>query len=277
MTITDDKAAPRCGVYDDLTNAEYHSSIGISKSDLDLLHRSPAHYMAAKTQPRQETDAMRLGTAFHAVVLEPDTFGSRFAVAPDVDRRTKAGKEAWAAFEAECADGNRTIIKDADLRTVLAMKDSVMANKIARHLIENSAHELSVYGRIGGEVCKCRPDGWLRDDGIILDLKSAMDASAAGFQRAVANGRYHVQDAWYRSVIQRATGQEIEGFYFIACEKEPPYAMAIYQLDIDAVRQGYDEALADLNAYHNAQTFGKWSAYPDQIQTLQLPRWRRFN
>lgn len=82
-----------------MENADYHAHPAISKSHLDLIARSPLHYWARYIDPNrvptEPTDAMRLGTAVHTLTLEADQFEARYAVAPAVDRRYKAGKEAW--------------------------------------------------------------------------------------------------------------------------------------------------------------------------------------
>ncbi len=73
--------------------AEYHAHPAIGSTALRALIRSAEHYHAeyvACTAPRAETPAMRRGTA----VLEPEKWATRYAVAPECDRRTKAGKEA---------------------------------------------------------------------------------------------------------------------------------------------------------------------------------------
>ena len=80
------------GIYDCYSNELYHAYAAISKSDLDLLHKSAAHYRANKTAPREETADMRLGTALHCSVLEPERFTSTYIVV-EGDRRTKAVKE----------------------------------------------------------------------------------------------------------------------------------------------------------------------------------------
>lgn len=68
------------GVYPDLSNEEYHGGPGISKSGLDLIHRSPLHYRAAKTaaNDNEPTSAQFIGTAFHSLVLEPEKFSQLY-------------------------------------------------------------------------------------------------------------------------------------------------------------------------------------------------------
>lgn len=65
------------GVYAGISNADYHGGPGISKSGLDLIHRSPMHYHAVVTAANdnhESTVAQALGTAAHALILEPAEF-----------------------------------------------------------------------------------------------------------------------------------------------------------------------------------------------------------
>jgi exodeoxyribonuclease VIII len=68
------------GIYADLSNADYHAGEGISKSGLDLINANPATYRYVKDnqEERVETPDMRIGTALHAAVLEPDLFVTEF-------------------------------------------------------------------------------------------------------------------------------------------------------------------------------------------------------
>jgi exodeoxyribonuclease VIII len=71
------------GIYEGLSNADYHGGPGVSKSILDLVRRSPAHAKSAKDTPpseRKTTPAQAIGTAFHALVLEPKLFVSEFCL-----------------------------------------------------------------------------------------------------------------------------------------------------------------------------------------------------
>ena len=50
--------------------SEYHSTRRVSKSGLDKIARSPAHYVAAIKSPSAPSKSMRIGTAVHSLVLE---------------------------------------------------------------------------------------------------------------------------------------------------------------------------------------------------------------
>lgn len=71
------------GVYADISNADYHGGPGISKSGLDIIEdRTPATYRHVTDNPseRTETAAMRIGSAVHAAILEPDLFGQEYCL-----------------------------------------------------------------------------------------------------------------------------------------------------------------------------------------------------
>jgi exodeoxyribonuclease VIII len=71
------------GIYPDISNADYHGGPGVSKSLLDLIERSPAHLKAALDAPREDrvpTAAQAIGTAFHALVLEPKVFATEYTL-----------------------------------------------------------------------------------------------------------------------------------------------------------------------------------------------------
>jgi exodeoxyribonuclease VIII len=71
------------GVYAGIPNAEYHGGPGISKSGLDLIHRSPMHYHAVVTAANdnhESTAAQAIGTAAHMLILEPAEFVKNYCL-----------------------------------------------------------------------------------------------------------------------------------------------------------------------------------------------------
>lgn len=279
------------GIYSDIANHDYHKGPGISKSGLDLIHKSPLHYHSAITaaNDNQPTAAQALGTAFHALVLEPQVFADTYAPEPvGAPRRpTRIQREAkkpspetleaidwWDRFEE--SNAGRTLL-DADTWDRLQrMRDSVMGNAAAAALLSARPYrvEQSVYwiDAVTGELCRCRPDAW-RDDAIAPDLKTTTDASAEGFARHALNFRYHVQAAFYADGIEAATGAPLRAFPFIAAEKDAPYAVAVYVLDPEAIELGRVEYQRDLLRYAECRRSGVWPGYGETIQRLSLPRW----
>lgn len=264
-----------------MENADYHRHSAVSKSHLDLVARSPLHYWARYVDPNrvepEPTPAMLLGTAVHTHVLELDAWDQRYIAAPEgIDRRTKAGKEEWAAFEAQAA--GRSVISRADAELVMAIGRAVHGHPAAAYLLNQSGQAETTHmwtDEATGLQCKCRPD-WLLDDGsLIVDLKTTEDASPAGFRKSIANFRYHVQAAWYLDGLERATGKRPEQFLFVAVEKKPPHAVAVYAADVEMVAAGAAAAARDLEVLATCKQANAWPAYSDQIESISLPPWMR--
>lgn len=256
-----------------MTNAEYHSHPAISKSGLDRIDQSPAHYRAWLSEPRITTPALTFGSACHAAVLESDTFGERYVVAPSgIDRRTKAGKELWESFTSKAA--GREIITAEDLEKLANIRLSIFAHPVAEELLDPGSGnaEVSVFGVLDDVGVKCRPD-WLRDDGIVVDLKTTDNAGPNAFSRSVAKYRYHVQAAFYSDLLEAVTGEPVKAFVFIAVEKAPPYAVSVYELDAETLEVGRSAYQRNLDTFRRCLEANNWPAYSDAIETLTLPRW----
>ena len=253
-----------------LPNAAYHAHPAISKSGLDRINQSPALYLAWLTEPRKETPALTLGSAAHAYILENPTFFDRYAVAPDgIDRRTKDGKAQWAEFETQ-ANG-KTVIKGEDLQQIDRMAVSVWSHPSSQELLNEGRAEVSAFGNLWGVGVKCRPD-WLREDGIVVDLKTTEDASPAAFPSSVAKWRYHCQSAFYQDILA-ILGIKVTAFVFIAVEKSPPHAVGVYLLDDASIEAGREAYQRNLDTYKTCIETGSWPAYSPAIETIQLPRW----
>lgn len=262
-----------------MSNDAYHAAEGISASGLKLIGRSPLHYWAKYLDPNRQieepTPALRLGTAIHAAVLEPMRFKQEYVVAPRVDRRTKEGKETWAAFEAECAAAGATPISADDFKTCMSISERLNRHPAASVLFRSGSPELSMWWEDAdtGVLCKCRPD-WLIDGVAVIDVKSTQDASAAGFARSVANYEYHMQAAWYLDGVRACLGNDApQAFIFAAFEKDAPHAVAFYNADAEMIEIGRREYRRRLAIYAACKRSDVWPGYPPEITTLALPAW----
>jgi len=258
----------------ELSNAEYHEHPAVSKSHLDKVAKSPAHYWANFLDPERvpmaPTDAMVLGTALHTAVLEPHLWSEQFAIAPDgIDRRYKAGKEAWAAFEAE-AQG-KTVMTAEDGQRIQRMAQAVHQHPASSILLNLPGVVEASYFWTDDETgleCKSRPDWHSTDRRLIVDLKTTQDASPQGFQRSVAKWRYHVQAHWYQRPFAEA-----EHFLFVAVETTAPFLVAVYAATPAMVAAGARVAERDLRLIASCRQSNEWPGYGDTIQPLDLPNW----
>jgi hypothetical protein len=254
-----------------LSNAAYHQHQAISKSHLDLVNKSGRHYWARYLDPNRSkvvpTPAMDLGSGFHAMVLEPDVYENDFVVAPKIDKRTTAGKAEWKAWQASAK--GKTLLTDEQVDLLMLMTESVMSHPAASAILrlEGEAEQTYMWtDDATGEECKCRPDWHV--DGMVVDLKTTIDASPEGFAKSVNNFRYHVQANWYLRGTPNATQ-----FVFIAVEKTPPFAVAVYVASPEMVAAGGRAADQDLAKLAECRREDNWPSYSNQIETLNLPRW----
>lgn len=270
------------GIYHDIPIDEYHRSNEwadmLNASALKKLkNRTPRHFMASKTAPQEPpTPAMQLGSLIHLAVLEPSRFAASTIIQPEegIDRRTKAGKEAWAEFEAS-ANGKQ-IITAEQAAICAGVLDSLHSgcHQTALNLLTNGVPEVSVVWNDPSteERCKCRPD-YLRDDHIIVEVKTTSGgADWPTFRRVCGNLDYDLAAAWYMGGAKEATGHKHE-YIFIVIETFDPYEIAVYMPDDIFFDNGRVKVREALDKYVQAKASNVWAGYPDEIQLVTLPPW----
>jgi PDDEXK-like domain of unknown function (DUF3799) len=261
-----------------LSNEEYHAHPSISKSGLDLIHRSPYHYFCEKLdddpeRKRERTKEMNIGTAFHLMTLEPEKFDDYIAVSPDLNLSTKIGKEMWRTFE----DDNRgkILLRPKDLDGLHEMARSIRDHAGARYLLQGKGLvEASMFWReqIHGVDCRSRPD-WMRDDGLLIDIKTTDNAAPDVFDQHFWNMRYHVQGALYLDGYEAIHGKPSPGFIFIVVEKRPPYAVSLRAVTPEYVNIGRRAYLDDLQTYATCLKDNYWPGYGLEVREIHPPAW----
>jgi len=259
------------GVFPGMPAADYFAIEALSQSGCKSILRSPAHFRLERDSPSAPTPAMQFGTAVHDGVLEPDQFDLRVVAAPQVNKRTNAGKDELAEFYRE--HGGKIVLSPYDFDRARRCVDAVRAHPSARYLLTGAIVETPIFwiDREHDVPCKARIDA--RNHGGLIDLKTTSDASAEDFAKSIANFGYHTQAAFYFSGCEHALDATPEFFVDIAVESEAPYAVACYALPSEAIQTGAAHANEALRRYAAARKSGTWCAYPDTIQGITLPRW----
>ncbi|EBD7720745.1 exonuclease VIII [Salmonella enterica] len=265
------------GIYFDITNEAYHAGPGVSKSQLDDIAVCPAFYQWRKAAPvdTEKTKALDMGTALHCRLLEPDEFKNRFIIAPEFNRRTTAGKEEEKAFLENCANSGKTVMTAEEGRKLELMYGSVMAHPGCRALLEAEGKtESSIYwtDTETGELCRIRPDKFLANSPLILDVKKVADMSR--FSRHVEEFRYHVQAAMYCEGWKAYSG-ETPKFAFLAVSESidcGKYPVHLYILEDEHFDIGYSLFRRDLNTYHECKSSNKWGW---GFEIIERPYWAR--
>ncbi|SEJ07495.1 PD-(D/E)XK nuclease-like domain-containing protein [Nitrosomonas eutropha] len=283
MVATVTQLKPDNGLYQNTLQLieadEYHKRPEIGHSSLVRIMRSPAHYREYIKNPVEPTANMVLGSAFHSYLLEEEIFRRNFVVMPKFDRRTKEGKELALAWDAE--NSGKTGLTPEQIQTISEMSSSVRQHPGAASLLNHGLAEISGFWiEKRTEIsCKFRPDFLVLDRKTnaitgIVDVKSCIDASADGFSKAIVNLGYDVQAPYYQDGLYELTGYRVP-FYFIAVEKEPPYAVAVYRTSDNVMEIGRKKYQAALQLLGWCKEHNTWPAYqPDGvIEEIDLPRW----
>ncbi|OSD80878.1 exodeoxyribonuclease VIII [Salmonella enterica] len=264
------------GIYYGISNENYHAGPGVSKSQLDDIADTPALYLWRKNAPvdTTKTKTLDLGTAFHCRVLEPEEFSNRFIVAPELNRRTTAGKEEEKAFLMECASTGKTVITAEEGRKIELMYQSVMALPLGQWLVESAGHaESSIYWEDPetGILCRCRPDKIIPEFHWIMDVKTTADIQR--FKTAYYDYRYHVQDAFYSDGYEAQFGV-LPTFVFLVASTTVEcgrYPVEIFMMGEEAKLAGQQEYHRNLRTLADCLNTDEWPA----IKTLSLPRWAK--
>jgi hypothetical protein len=245
---------------------EYQAFKAVSRGFLVDILQSPAHALHRKQAPEKTTEAQVFGQALHTKVLEPELFDQQYLVTK-LDRRTSEGKAA----QADAIARKLTIINPSDMLSIDAINSEIKSHKGAMKLLQNGAAEQTVIVELDGVLCKIRMD-YVRKEGIIIDLKSTLDASPDAFLKTIINYNYHVQAAFYLDVLAE-TEHPSTHFAFIAVEKEAPFAVGAYTLDesfIELGRAKYKRALA---IYKDCVANNYFPAYSQELIELTPPVW----
>ncbi|MEX9875770.1 PD-(D/E)XK nuclease-like domain-containing protein [Providencia rettgeri] len=205
-----------------LENETYHAADGYSSTQIRLVHNDGLSALDwYKNAPRKEQKegSLSFGTAVHTAILEPHNFAKEYVCAPEVDLRTKDGKQELADFEERAKTDGLTVLKKDDFEMVELMRDSTLAYPLIADLLQTGEPELSIFYRTeGGLLLKIRPDwlGLFAGVPFILDVKTTDDV--LDFGKSVDKFGYHMQAAYYRIVASYVFGLDID-FAFCAISK----------------------------------------------------------
>lgn len=283
------KPAPKPGIYRDVPFDEYASWDAVNSHVLNGLARTPAHVYHEMTHGGLEPSrSLELGWLVHQAVLEPAEFakfGEGVVVAPKLDRRTKAGREAWGRFLTE--HEGQTIVEasdweklDAQRRKVEAIRNTLLAHPSAgEYFASKGANEVSIVwvDASTGVICKARIDrvGYLGEWPIVGDLKTSRDAGRRPFERAVHSYGYHVQAQHYLAGLQTlapiADGAPFRRFCFFVVETEAPFCPVVYELDESALVEAEQLRQRYLRTWRSCVESGRWPGYPEGVDLITLP------
>ncbi len=250
-----------------MTNVEYHDHPAISKSGLDQIAKSPAHYQLYLASEQKKTAALEFGSAFHTWLLEPERIETDIVVVEASDRKTNIYKNAVEA------NPGKTLILAKEKIILEGMKESFEKNQTVNRVLTNALIERSLFWTDPGTgvECRCRPDIIFGGD-ILIDLKSTECVSKYA-RKDVFEYRADVQAAMYMTGYEAVTGIKPKEFLFITVEKTAPFGIVTYRATPALIERGLKLMRRDLETYARCLATDTWPSYSEDIQDLSLPDW----
>jgi exodeoxyribonuclease VIII len=254
-----------------MTREQYRAHPALNFSLAKHLLRSPAHFRAAVDEEREETDAMRIGTLAHSMVLEGKNLLDLYAIKPEgMSFATKEGKE-WRDKQ------TLPILKEEDANAIPRIAEAIIENPDAAKILKGcQSRETPIIASMHGVECKCLID--LHDPAsgkwTIGDFKTAQDASLREFANNAYRMDYDMQAAWYSDLLAISSGIENAPWWFwIVTEKKPPFVNAVYIPSDELMQSGREKVQRALNIYNECMESGEWPMPLRGIHAIQLPRW----
>lgn len=255
------------GIFD-LDEPTYRAMDGVNRTLLEILHNSsPEHAKYYLENPPHSTPSMELGIAVHLACLEPKKYSEQVVT---VSSRSAKNKEL---------NPGKTLVLESELETIEGVKQALWKRKIEfkgqlitpAELIGLSQVEKTIVFNDPVTSLRCKGKLDMIYEDAIIDLKTT--TSIAQFKKDAYKFGMGRQAAFYIQGLAMATESMPADFYFIVCEKEPPYAIAIFKASEPLIRRGVEETRKALDTISICLQTNEWPSYPCETQLLELPRW----
>jgi hypothetical protein len=282
----------RSGVHADL----YHAMEAASYSRLKILDDSPAQMRWEIEHPNNTRDRATR-SAFHAAVLQPDTFSADYIVSEQCRAMLKTRDERcrnpgkffvdsrWlCATHGKESDHNppagATVLTPGEYDIVTNCAASIFQHSICSKLLMSSPaadRELSIFweDESSGQTCKARLDCLVRSAGIILDLKTTDDPQPDRFRFQARKLRYDVQAAFYLRGC-KACGIAVDKFVIAAVKEKPAHGVTLMEFDEQSLARANAEIDRLLAIYATCSREGRWPNY-DETKIMQITIPEKFN
>lgn len=271
------------GFYRNLSNYDYHRSVGVSSTRLKkLITNTPTHIKSAA--PSASTAEQSIGSAVHSLVLEPHKFDKTVAVLPDLNLRRPADREKKLQFMTENSD--RIILTAEQLEQARRMAQSVLDNRFCAALLSETINEASIFWEDQSDLeespllMKARPDAISLPHLTLIDLKTTASASRELFNKQVHKFGYHISAYMYLRGANQCealldmvggSGYRFQNFIFIVVENVPPYLVACYEMDHQWLSIGERHFLELATRYRMAEQVNFNRGFPDGVRELTPP------
>lgn len=291
------------GIHTDITIEAYHANrTHLSSTQIKIAKKSLKEfdwYLRGEIVQEKKRH-FDFGNAFELALLDPEGFAKKVTIMQDrewcmkvtgdnPDVKVPRSTNAYRSLRDEALMG-----RDADYQimdhgpesyaTIEAMLESCYADKVIQGLIRNTEYQLSLFwtDEETGLGLKTRPDICKRKKNVVVNVKTIEDGSPAAFSKELAKYDYPLQAAIeITGCLQTGLMEQIDNYFWLVCEKKPPFNATIYEFDQQDMKLSMDELHYLLNKIKKAKDEGLHPGYSDRadnqygILTAQIPAWYR--
>lgn len=227
----------------------------LSSSALKDYIQAPAYYKWRKKNPMKKTENLKLGTMVHTWVLENSTFNNLYMGIPKLDKRTKKGKDAYAAY-----------VEQANGRILM---DEEIIHKYTKNLkpYNDTKNEVTVLFELQGIPCKARFD-CLRDNGV-EDLKTIADIFK--IDKRFAQLKYYIQAGFYSEAYKAAFGVWPDFFKFTFISTGEYFDVVTREISFEYLEYGRMEANRHVSNFKYSVENDYWPGI--QPSDIEMPSW----
>lgn len=255
------------GFYQNIPFHEYLEDPAINNSGLKLFAQSAAKYAFWRDNDKPGTGTQKEGSALHCAILQPELFETQFGKG-SAPRVGSAGRVKW-----DQTNLTAIALTPGQWENVQGMTKAFEHTSctVAQDLLSDGTPELSIWfdDPLTGLRCKIRPD-YLRDDDIVIDIKSTQNGSPEGFLREIKRWGYNYQAAFYLQGVNSAYAaagvkRRARTFIIIAVENFPPHEVATYMIPEEIITEAQMQINANLERYAECLEADTWPGYPNKI------------
>ena len=267
------------------TDAEYRSFPVMNWSRLKLMRDVSARTLRHELLNGPSftgNAATRFGSLAHTVALEPDQVTTRYRLAVETNKRTKAYRQEVAAAE---ADGVELVTHDdmvKSQRMALSYHAGIEALSGVFGRMKRTATELGIAANVsaGGNLVAMKgklDDLYEHDEGlVVVDYKTTSSPLASrSLQTIIGQRGYHLQAALYRTLLRALWPNHADtpidlAWVFVHTDAPHEVVSVIASEEMSAAADHDLEAL--LAQYHHCLTHDVWPGLPP-VATLDLLPW----
>ena len=271
---------PEFGLHPRTPAGEYRLWGAANYSSLKEFRFTPSHVYQELTDPSDETDAMRFGTATHTCILEPERFDSLYVCGAEGNLTRKGPRDANDQIKAENPD--KQLVRFADMPKLQRMRDAVWEHPRAREVLSSEGFTELSYLWVDPPTqlaCKARidklgstQDGWP----CAIDLKSFGGKGGRltedAIERTIFDYQYHVQAAHYLNGLNEIASCQ-RRFILLLVEKTPPFGVRMVEIDFAAMELGRRQIDRWLKMLKTCQDSGEWPGWGTDFDAIGVPAW----